>query len=87
MGQVFNYNYSLCQTSKDGKYLLPDGVFLIPVQQSSIETSAKYFDHWDNGGINGLISAKFSAGYTSTKSHMYNQDSMMTRSQIQAIHC
>ena len=94
MGQVLNYNYSQCQISKDGKYLLPDGVFLIPIQQSSVETSAEYFDHWDNytstisfsfsvsGGIIGLLSAKFSAGYTHTKSHMYNQDSKMTRAQI-----
>lgn len=94
MGQVLNYNYSLCQISKDGKFLLPDGVFLIPVQQSSIDTSAEYFDHWDkytsaisfsvgvHGGINGLLSAKFSTGYTHTKSHMYNQHSKMTRSQI-----
>ena len=94
MGQVLNHNYSQCQTSKDGKYLLPDGIFLIPVQQSSVDTSAEYFDHWDNytsaisfslgihGGINGLLSDKFSAGYTHTKSHMYNQNSKMTRAQI-----
>ena len=84
MGQVLNYNYSQCQVSKDGRYLLPDGVFLIPIQQSSVDTSAEYFDHWDNyssaisfsigvhEGINGLLSAKFSTGYTHTKSHMYN---------------
>ena len=94
MGRVLNYNYSQCQVSKDGKYLLPDGIFLIPVQQSSVDTSAEYFDHWDNytsaisfsltvhGGINGLLSAKFSTGYTHTKSHMYNQHSKMTRAQI-----
>ena len=48
MGQILNYNHSQCQISKDGKYLLPDGVFLIPIQQSSVDTSAEYFDHWDN---------------------------------------
>ena len=94
MGQVLNYNYSRCQISKDGKYLLPDEIFLIPIQQSSVETSAEYFDHWDNytstisyslsvhGGIQGLLDIKFSTGYTHTKSHMYNQNSKMTRAQI-----
>ena len=94
MGQVLSYNYSQCQISKDGKYLLPDGVFLIPVQQSSVDTSAEYFNHWDNyssaisfsigiqGGVHGILNAKFSTGYTHTKLHMYNQDSKMTRAQI-----
>ena len=92
------YHHSLCQASKDGKYLLLSGVFLT----LDSPTSAKYFDHWDNNyksatsfsigvnsGISGLISAKFSAGYTSTKLHMYNQDSKMTHSHIRykAIHC
>ena len=52
MGQVLNYNYSQCQISKDGRYLLPDGVFLIciPIQQSSVSISAEHFqiDHQDN---------------------------------------
>ena len=94
MGQILNYNHSQCQISKDGKYLLPDGVFLIPIQQSSVDTSAEYFDHWDNYtsttsfslsasvGIPGLLSEKFSTGYSHTKSHMYNQNTKMVRAQI-----
>ena len=30
MGQVLNYNFSQCHISKDGKYLHPDGIYLIP---------------------------------------------------------
>ena len=33
-------------------------------------------------GINGLLSAKFSTGHKHTKSHIYNQDTKMTRMQI-----
>ena len=37
MGQVHAYNYSSCKISNDGKYLLPDSTFLIPVQESQVE--------------------------------------------------
>ena len=97
MGQILNYNFSQCHISKDGKYLLPDGVYLIPIQNSIIETSAEYFDHWDEytsttsfslsvyGEIHvgpESLDTKFSAGYTHIKSHMYIQKSKMTRAQI-----
>ena len=94
MGQVHYYNFSSCQISKDGKYLLPDNVFVIPVQESKVDSYAEYFDHWDNytsmtsNSINtdasffSHVSAKFSAEYTSTKSHMYNDQAKSTRVQI-----
>lgn len=94
MGQVHNYNFSTCQISKDGKYLIPDSVFLIPVQESKIETYAEYFDHWDNytsmtsTSINldatfySVVSGKFSTGYSTTKLHMYNDNAKSTRIQI-----
>ena len=31
MGRVLNYNYSQCRVSNDGKYLLPDDVYLLPI--------------------------------------------------------
>ena len=92
MGLVHAYNYSLCQISPDGKYLLPDNVFLIPLQQSKVELNSEYFDHWNkytdmtassinaHGGFGG-ISGKFSAGYKSMKSHQYNQQSKTARTQ------
>ena len=94
MGQVHDYNFSNCQISKDGKYLLPDSIFLLPVQESKVEVFAEYFDHWDNytsmtsTSINvdasffSLVNAKFSAGYSTTKTHMYNDQSKSTRVQI-----
>ena len=94
MGQVHSFNYSLCQVSRDGKYLLPDSVFLNPIQESKIETYADYFDHWDNytsmtsssinfhAGFFSVISGKFSDEYKSVKSHQVNDQSKTTRVQI-----
>ena len=94
MGQVHVYNFSNCQVSKDGKFLLPDSIFLLPVQESKINVYAEYFDHWDNYtsmtsnsinldvGFFSIVSGKFSAGYSITKSHMHNDIAKSTRVQI-----
>ncbi|XP_069141132.1 macrophage-expressed gene 1 protein-like [Argopecten irradians] len=47
-GQVINYNYSLCHTTDDGRYLLPDGIYSVPLKQSKLETFAEMFSHWQN---------------------------------------
>ena len=97
MGRVLQLSYSNCQVSKDGKYLLPDNFYLIPVQESKVNVFAEYIDHWDqytsmtsisiNVGVGGSyekISGKFSAGYTTTKTHMYNSNNLArnTRTQV-----
>ena len=97
MGQVHQYNYSLCKVSDDGSYLLPDNIYLIPVKASSVETFAEYFDHWDqytsmtsyligtHASAHFLfvkLSAKFSYDYINTKSRMYNDNSVSTRVQV-----
>ena len=46
MGQVHYYNYSLCRVSNDGKYLLPDNVFVIPILYSNVETFAEYYYYY-----------------------------------------
>ena len=38
MGLVFEYDYTQCQLTNDRKFLLPDGFFVIPVQESDVET-------------------------------------------------
>lgn len=48
MGVVFEKNYSKCKLSDDGKFLLPDNVFLYPVKNSKVETFANFYDHWTN---------------------------------------
>lgn len=94
MGQVFYYNYSRCAVSNDGKYLLPDSVFLLPVLQSKVEVYAEFFEHWDSyttttsssmsidAGFFSVVDAKFSTEYESVKSHQVNDKSQTTRVQM-----
>ena len=94
MGPVLNYNYSLCQVSKDGKYLLPDNIYLTPIRRSSIEQFAEFYDHWSK--VTSLtsstisahasaswsfatVSTSFSLEHSTTKSHMVNDDSSVVR--------
>lgn len=94
--QIYYYNFSTCRTSTDGRYLLPDNVFLIPNQMSNVEVFAEYFDHWDDyksmtsASINveasssfyAQINAKFSSDYMSTKTRQVRENSKTTRVQI-----
>lgn len=48
MGMVVEFNYSKCRTSDDGRYLLPDNVYTIPLKSSNVETFAELFTHWDD---------------------------------------
>lgn len=95
MGQVFFYNYSTCKVSSDGRYLLPDSVFLIPEQQSRVDVFSEFFDHWDNytsttsNSINvdvstsyADINAKFSTEWQSVKEKQFNSKSKTTRVQV-----
>ena len=94
MGQVHSYNYSQCRVSNDGRYLLPDNVFLVPLLKSHVQVFSELIDHWDEytsttsttvtleAGFMSLVSGKFSDEYLSVKSHMYNDRSVATRVQI-----
>lgn len=48
LGRVVTYNYSKCRTTEDGRYLLPDGVYTIPLKRSKVETFAELITHWMN---------------------------------------
>ena len=95
MGQVFFYNYSTCKVSSDGRYILPDSIFLIPEQQSKVDVFSEFFDHWDNytsttsNSINvdvsssfADINAKFSTEWQSVKEKQFNTNSKTTRTQV-----
>ena len=94
LGQVLDYNYSTCQVSGDGLYLLPDSVYLIPVQESRVDMFAEYFDIFQEytshtaASINSQykrstmfssVSGSFSADYQSTKSKMFKYSSNCAR--------
>lgn len=93
-GRVFSVNYSSCQVSGDGQYILPDNIFLIPVLNSEVDFSAEVFDHFDNwksttansinveakyGSVFSKVSGKFSRDYQDTKSKMVNSKSNSVR--------
>ena len=96
MGQVHAYNYSKCSVSNDGRYLLPDNVFLIPTMESYVQVFSDFFESWDDymstvsasasvqGHYESIISAKFSSEFLSVKSHMYNDKAVTTRVQLRS---
>ena len=94
MGLVFEYEYTQCQVTNDRKFLLPDGVFAIPVQQSDVQTFSELITHWVNhssltaSSINieghgfSVLGGKFSKEYMQAKQTMYNEKSIIARVQI-----
>lgn len=95
MGQVYQYNYSTCRCTNDGKFLIPDDTFVVPMQQTQIRLFADYFDHWDNftsltaGSINtgidteilGLetLNGKYSKEYQDVKYHQVKEKTKTAR--------
>lgn len=91
MGQVHLYNYSTCKVTEDGKYMIPDSIFVIPLQEGHYKFFADYYDHWDNytsitsSRVNvkfdGLfsISGSFSREKQSVKENQVNFNSKTTR--------
>ena len=62
MGQVHFYNYSMCKLTTDGKLIIPDSTFIIPLQESHYKFSADYYDHWDN--YTSITSSKVKSGFS-----------------------
>ena len=92
LGRVFNYNFSKCQISSNGLYLLPNDISLVPVQHSQVDYTAEVFDklsQWKSETSHSLnantkisyakINAKFSMDYQKTKSKMTSEKSRSTR--------
>ena len=95
MGQVHLYNYSTCKVTEDGKYMIPDSVFVVPLQEGHFKFYADYYDHWDNytsitssrvntgfgGSVFGLlkISGSYSKEKQSVKENQVNYNSKTTR--------
>ena len=97
MGQILDFNYSTCQVSGDGLFLLPDNVYLIPIQQSKVDVFAETFDSFQDyrsemavsvnlqfkyNGMFSSIGGSFSTDYQDTKSKMVNDKSTSTRVSI-----
>ena len=97
MGMVTLKNYSKCLTSEDGKFLIPDGIHVVPLKESNVELNSEYFDHWNkyssmtsnsfNVGANGLLDGlklggKFSSEFESVKTHQVEDKAVTTRVQL-----
>ncbi|KAK3594370.1 hypothetical protein CHS0354_032879 [Potamilus streckersoni] len=67
-GRVLNVNYTQCKLSDDGLYLIPDGVTIVPVKSSEVETFAELFVHWND--------------YTSTLSRSINVDAGLQKTHV-----
>lgn len=47
-GMVTFMNYSQCKTTEDGRYLIPDDVFVTPIKESKASLNSELIDHWTN---------------------------------------
>ena len=79
---------------RDGKFLLPDNVFLLPLEEGRREFYAELFNHWsaytsiNSRSINADVSffskigGKFSDEYQSVKKRQVSESSQTTRVQL-----
>lgn len=92
MGQIIAVTYNECRMTLDGKYLLPDHMFTIPLRDSNVQLYSEIIYHWSHyssitsrsmgiiaGGKALFASGSFSKEYQNTKQHQVNDKSITTR--------
>ncbi|XP_064019529.1 macrophage-expressed gene 1 protein [Pogoniulus pusillus] len=94
MGRVISLSYSLCKTTEDGSYIIPDEIFTIPRKQSNLDTNSELIESWKDyqsitsASINlelslfSFINGKFSYGFQRTKTHQVKDHAVTTRVQV-----
>lgn len=93
MGRVINRNYSLCRTTEDGAYIIPNEVFTIARKQSYLEMNSVIIESWmsyqcaTSASINAefsssLINGKFSGDFSRMKTHQVRDQAITTRVQV-----
>ncbi|XP_027487873.1 macrophage-expressed gene 1 protein [Corapipo altera] len=94
MGRVINLGYSLCKTTEDGSYIIPDEIFTIPVKQSNLDIHSEIIESWKDyrsltsASINlelslfSPINGKFSYDFCRTKTHHVKDRAVTTRVQV-----
>lgn len=94
-GKVIHYEYSKCQTTDDGLYLIPDNLFVLPRKSSNVDIFSEIFDHWSNyssttsksinvGGSIGIpwifsIHGTYSSEYQQVKTQQVGDNSLTVR--------
>lgn len=99
-GLLVAYNYSKCRTTDDGKFIIPDNVFTVPLKTSYLEIFGEMFLHWSDftsttaSSINVNaelqkesfgISGSFSAEFEKIKKHQISDKSITTRVQAKYV--
>ncbi|NXK53218.1 MPEG1 protein, partial [Chauna torquata] len=94
MGRVINLGYSLCKTTRDGAYIIPDEIFTIPRKQSNLDINSEIIESWKDyksitsASINlelslfSAINGKFSYDFHKTKTHQVQDQAVTTRVQV-----
>lgn len=94
MGRVINLNYSLCRTTEDGAYVIPNEVFTIARKQSYLEFNSEIIESWmdyqsaTSASINAelssssFINGKFSSDFRRMKTHQVRDQAVTTRVQV-----
>lgn len=94
MGKVINLGYSLCKTTEDGSYIIPDEVFTIPRKQSNLDINSEIIESWKDyqsvtsASVNlelflfSSINGKFSYDFQRTKTHQVKDRAVTTRVQV-----
>lgn len=93
MGRVISLNYSLCKTTEDGAYIIPNEVFTIARKQSYLEINSEIIESWmdyqctTSFSINAelsssYISGKFSSDFRRMKTHQVRDQAVTTRVQV-----
>ncbi|NWI63981.1 MPEG1 protein, partial [Todus mexicanus] len=94
MGRVINLSYSLCKTTEDGSYIIPDEIFTIPRKQSNLDINSEIIESWKDyqsitsASINlelslfSSINGKFSYDFHRTKTHQVKDRAVTTRVQV-----
>ncbi|NXY82753.1 MPEG1 protein, partial [Alcedo cyanopectus] len=94
MGRVINLGYSLCKTTEDGSYIIPDEIFTIPHKRSNLDINSEIIESWKDyqsitsASINlelslfSSINGKFSYDFHRIKTHQVKDHAVTTRVQV-----
>ncbi|XP_068004548.1 macrophage-expressed gene 1 protein [Melanerpes formicivorus] len=97
MGRVFSLSYSLCRTTEDGAYIIPDEIFTIPRKQSNLEINSEIIESWKDyqsltsASINlelslySFLNGKFSFDFRQAKTQQVRDQAVTTRAQVRSL--
>lgn len=90
-GRVVQFTYSTCKITDDGAFLIPDGVYVVPMKSSNVEQFSQFIENVNNAtsdvavsiNLDGTvavddipINGKFSFEFQKMKSNMINDNSV-----------